>query len=97
MNDDGKIYERVLSEDPRGFQIRLTISEFLEVEYLHIRKYYMDFEGEWLPTKEGISFPVDFDNVKELFIALVQILSLAESKQVLFENFNELLEHLQTR
>lgn len=87
------IYERIIEDGPFN-QIRLVINEFNGVEYLHIRKYYMDFEEEWQPTKEGISFPLDIQNTTELFTALVEILSLAESREVIINHFKELLSDI---
>lgn len=84
------VYERVIIDGEHN-QIKLVVNEFNGVEYLHIRKYYLDFEEEWKPTSEGISFPLDLDNTKELFTALVEILSLAESKEIIIEHFKELL------
>ena len=75
-------------------QVRLTISEWNEVEYLHIRKYYLDFEGEWLPSKDGISMPLTIETSQELFRGLVEILSLAESKSILEEHFKDILDDL---
>ena len=54
----------------------------------------MGFEGEWVPGKEGVAMPLDLSNVKELFIALLEILSLGESKQAIQEHFKELLEDM---
>ena len=34
--------------------IQITISEFNNVKYLNIRKYYKDEGGELKPTKKGI-------------------------------------------
>lgn len=76
-------------------QIRLTVNVFRDIEYLHLRKYYQDFETEeWLPSKEGISFPIDFNNVKELFSGILEILSLAESKKAIEEVFGDTLSYL---
>ena len=36
--------------------------------------------------------PLTLNNSKELFIALIEPLSLAESKAVIIENFKELME-----
>ena len=52
-----------------------------------MRKYYLDFEEEWKPTRDGISMPLDFDNSRNLFVGLVEILSLAESKEIIEEHF----------
>ena len=76
------IYERVINEKD-NIQVRLVINTFRGVEYLSLRKYYLDFEEEWLPSKEGISIPLDLDNTQELFTGLVEILSLAESKSII--------------
>jgi len=89
------IYSRVIFEDDyKQFQIRLTINEFRGVEYLHLRRYYMSFEEEWLPSSEGISIPIDFENCRELLIGMAEIVSLAESREVLEEEFGDLIKEL---
>jgi hypothetical protein len=87
------IYEKVIQETETE-QVRLVINTFRGVEYLSLRKYYLDFSEEWLPSKEGISMPIDFDNSRNLFQGLVEILSLAESKNILEEEFKELLDQI---
>ena len=87
------IYERVINEKDNQ-QIRLVINTFRGIEYLSLRKYYLDFNEEWLPSKEGITMPVDLENVQELFTGLVEILSLAESKSILESEFKEILDEI---
>ena len=87
------IYERVINETDTQ-QIRLVINTFRGVEYLSLRKYYLDFDEEWKPSKEGISMPLDFDNSRNLFEVLVEILSLAESKDIIEEHFSDLIKDL---
>jgi hypothetical protein len=92
LHEAPELYERVIHYDQvKEVQVRLTVSTFRGIEYLSIRKYYMDFEEEWKPSKEGVTMPIDFSNSKELFIGLTEILSLAESKQVLEEHLSDLL------
>ena len=93
MESDEEIYSRIIhaTED---FQVRLTINRFRGIEYMHLRKYYLDFSEEWMPTKDGVAMPLDLNNSKELFIGLVEILSLAESKDVIISNFKELLQDI---
>ena len=86
-------YERVITEGDTE-QLRLVINTFRGVEYLSLRKYYLDFDEEWLPSKEGVTMPIDIENVQELFIGLVEILSLAESKSILEEEFKEILDQI---
>lgn len=89
------IYEHIIFYDEeKQTQIRVVVSTFNGIEYLHIRKYYMDFDEEWKPTRDGINMPLDFHNSRELFRALTEILSLAESKAIIEENFKDLLDSI---
>ena len=88
-------YSRVIHYDEaKEVHVRLTINTFRGVEYLHLRKYYMDFNEEWKPTPDGVAMPLDFSNSRELFSGLVEILSLAESKQLIEEHFSDLIEDI---
>jgi len=88
-------YSRVIHYDEtKEIEVRLTINTFRGIEYIHLRKYYMDFNEEWLPTPEGVAMPLDFNNSRELFAGLIEILSLAESKSVLEEHFLDLIQDL---
>ena len=65
-------YSRVVHYDKvKEVQIRLTINTFRGVEYMHLRKYYMDFDEEWKPTPEGIAMPLDLSNSRELGMRLL--------------------------
>ena len=88
-------YERIIEyNEEKQYQIRLSINEFRGIEYLHIRRYYLDFTEEWKPSSEGISMPLSMTNTRELFEGLVEILSLAESKSILEDHFLETLNLL---
>ena len=90
--DSPNIYERVVHYDPvKESQIRLTLNEFRGVEYMHLRKYYQDFDEQWKPTKDGIAMAIDLSNIKELFTGLVEVLSLAEGRDIILEHFSELM------
>lgn len=91
--DDEEIYSRII-HSTEEFQVRLTINRFRGVEYLHLRKYFLDFSEEWMPSKDGVAMPLELENSKELFIGLIEILSLAESKDVILSNFKELLQDI---
>ena len=85
-----EVYSRIISNGEYS-QIRLTVSEFKEIEYLHLREYYLDFNEEWQPTNKGIHLPLELETSKELFIAISEILSLAENKEVIEEYFSEII------
>jgi TPP-dependent indolepyruvate ferredoxin oxidoreductase alpha subunit len=72
----------------------LVINTFRGVEYISIRKYYLDFDEEFKPSNQGITIPIDMENTRNLFQGLVEILSLAESKAIIEENFKDLLDEI---
>ena len=90
-----EVYEKLISENTDGTeQVKLTIKEFRGVEYMHLRKYYLDFEGDFKPSKDGVSMPLDFENSRALFEGLVEILSLAEAKGILESQFKDILDKI---
>jgi hypothetical protein len=94
-NAEDDIYEKIiLEQENKEIQWRLVVSKFRDVEYLHLRKYYLDFEGTYMPTKEGACIPFELTSLSNLFEALVEILSLAESKGSIEKHFKELLQDL---
>jgi|TARA_Y100000758_G_scaffold222441_1_gene160569 hypothetical protein len=89
------IYEKLIHyNEDKHIKIYLTVSTFRNTEYLHIRKYYQDFDEEWKPSKEGISVPLDFDNSRNLFDGLVEILSISEVKDILETYFKDKLDQI---
>ena len=45
---------------PNGNAVKVTVNEFRDQIYLHIREYTMDGDtGQWYPTKSGYSMPAD--------------------------------------
>tara|TARA_Y100001937_G_C7020286_1_gene285106 strand:+ start:422 stop:724 length:303 start_codon:yes stop_codon:yes gene_type:complete len=90
-----EVYEKIVSENDEGTeQVRLTVNEFRGTEYLHLRKYYLDFEGDFKPSKDGVALRLDFENSKSLFEGLVEILSLAEAKGILESHFKDILDKI---
>ena len=90
------VYEKIIQESSHD-QLRLVVSTFRGVEYLSLRKYYLDFDEEWKPSNQGITIPIDMENTRNLFQGLVEILSLAESKAIIEENFRDLLDEIYVR
>ena len=98
LHNAPEVYERIIHYDTeKEVQVRLTINNFRGVEYLHLRKYYLDFTEEWKPSTEGIAKPLDFNNSRELFSGLVEILSLAESKDIIEEHFSDMIKDVYTK
>ena len=95
LHEAPPVYEKIVHyNEDKEIQVRLTVNTFRGIEYLHLRKYYLAFSEEWLPSPEGIAMELDFDNSRELFAGLVEILSLAESKEILEEHFKDFLDQI---
>jgi len=95
LHEAPEAYSRVIHYDTvKEQQVRLTVNTFRGIEYLHLRKYYLDFDEEWKPTPEGIAMPLSLSNSREMFSGLIEILSLAESKAVIEEHFIDLIQDL---
>jgi|TARA_B110000263_G_scaffold246320_1_gene257218 hypothetical protein len=95
LHDTPEEYTKIISYDPdKEEQIRLSVNTFRNIEYLSIRKYYLDFNEEWQPSNMGVSFPLTIENSREIFIGLTEILSLAESKEVIEKHFKDLINDI---
>ena len=95
LHESPEEYTKIISDNPdKGEQIRLVVNTFRDIEYLSIRKYYLDFNEEWQPSNIGITIPLTIENSKELFIGLTEILSLAESKEVIEKHFKDLINDI---
>jgi hypothetical protein len=95
IHDAPEAYEKLISQSADGTQqVKLTINEFRGTEYLHLRKYYLDFDGDFKPSKDGVAMALDFQNSKALFEGLVEILSLAEVKDTLETHFKDILDEI---
>jgi hypothetical protein len=95
LHEAPALYEKLIHyNEAKHEKVYLSINTFRDVEYLSIRKYYLDFDEEWKPTKDGVSMVLDFENSKALFDGLVEILSLSEVKGILQTHFKETLDDI---
>lgn len=89
MTED--LFSRTIYYNPeKEIQVRVTINEFRNVQYFHIRRYFLDFEGEWVPTKDGISMPLEISSTLALFLAVSELISEAE-KGLIDEALNDII------
>ena len=95
LHEAPAVYEKVIHyNEDKELQVRLTINTFRGIEYLHVRKYYLDFTEEWKPSPEGVAMELDFNNSRELFSGALEILSLAESKEIIEEHFKDYIDEI---
>lgn len=95
MNESTEFSRTIYFDEVKNTQIRITINEFRGSQYVHIRKYFQDFYGEWVPTKDGISFPLTIAATLSLFLALSEIMSNAE-KDLIDDAFKGIIEYYNT-
>lgn len=89
------LYEKLIYENTdKGYQYRLVVSEFREVEYLHLRKYFQTYEGDFVPSKEGATIPVTIQNIFALLDALVELTATEESVDVITKYFSDKISSL---
>lgn len=51
---------------PSGEEVRITESVFKEKEYISFRTYWQNNEGEYAPTKKGVTIPKEeLNNIKD--------------------------------
>jgi len=95
MDDSAILYEKVISENlEKGFQVRLVVNIFRDIEYIHVRKYFLSFDGDWVPSKEGISIPLTIQNSYALLEGFAEICSGIEEVECLSEHFKGLIKNL---
>ena len=56
--------------------VRVALTEFRKRQYIEVRTYYMADDGEWKPTRKGITLNPDL--MKEVHQALGQALKELE-------------------
>ena len=54
-----------------GEEIRATVSEYRGEEYLSLRVYFRSQDGQWLPTRKGITLASS--RLDELEIAITKL------------------------
>ena len=91
LGDSGDIViDELICEIPaKDTQYRLTVNTFLGIDYFHVRKYYLGFEGDYLPTKEGACFPATIESTSSLFNALCKILTTSEVLEMVMGHTND--------
>ena len=82
--DDNIHYNRLIEENmEKGFQVRLVINEFRDVQYIQLRKYFLSYEGDWVPSREGISIPASIENIYGILDGMLDICAKAEGEDII--------------
>lgn len=96
MDDESHEYivEKILyTNEEQAYQYRLTVSEFRGVVYLNIRKFFLSFEEEYIPSREGATFPLTVPSLTNLLEGLMEIATKADKDEALTKYFSSLGEN----
>ena len=92
---DAILYEKLIYENvDKFYQLKLTISDFRDKQYVNIRKYFLSYEGEYIPSKEGISMEASITNVHSLLEGLIELCSKEEARDLMTKYFGERISDL---
>ena len=93
--DENILYSKTIEENmDKGFQVRLAVNDFRETTYIQLRKFFLSYEGEWVPSREGVSIPASTENIYALLDGLFEICSVAEGREII-EHYSEKLKNEQ--
>jgi hypothetical protein len=94
MSDEPELYEKLIYQnEDKFYQLRLVVNEFRNKQYVHVRKYFQTYEGEYQASKEGISMEASMGNILSLLDGLLEIVSKEEGIAAITEHFgNKILE-----
>lgn len=81
---DNLHYEKTIYENIEKFyQLKLTVSEFRDKYYVNIRKYFQSYEGDFVPSREGVSMEASMENIYALLDGLFDIVSQGEASEII--------------
>jgi Transcriptional Coactivator p15 (PC4) len=91
--DDNIHYNKLIEENmDKGFQVRLVINEFRDTQYIQLRKYFLSYEGIFVPSREGVSVPASIENIYALLDGLLDICSRAEGEEVIKKYYTKFFD-----
>lgn len=91
--DSNILYERLIEENmDKGFQIKLVINDFKDVTYIQLRKFFLSYEGIFVPSREGVSIPAGTENIYALLDGLLDICSRAEGEEIIKKYYDKFFD-----
>ena len=83
-------YEKLIYENlDKFYQLKLTVSEFRDKHYINVRKYFQSYEGDFIPSKEGVSMEASINNIASLLEGLLEIVSNEEGHTLIKKLYKE--------
>lgn len=96
MSEEPELYEKLIYDNQDKFyQLRLVVNEFRGKQYVHIRKYFQTYEGDYQASREGISMEASISNILSLLDGLMEIVSKEEASEIINKHFSDKILELQ--
>jgi hypothetical protein len=93
-----ELYEKLIYQnDDKFYQLRLVVNEFRGKQYVHIRKYFMTYEGDYQASREGVSMEASMNNIFSLLDGLMEICSKEESRELISNYFGNKITDLKSQ
>lgn len=90
MSDNLHYEKTIYHNEEKFYQLKLTISEFRDKYYINIRKYFQSYEGDFVPSKEGVSMEASMENIYALLDGLFDIVSKGEAEEIVKRYANKI-------
>lgn len=95
MSEGPTLYEKLVYDNQDKFyQLRLVANEFKGKQYVHIRKYFQTYEGDYQASREGVSMEASLGNIFSLLDGLLELVSKEEATELVSKYFKD--KHEQT-
>lgn len=95
MTEEPVLYEKLIySNEDKFYQLRLTCTEFRDKYYVNVRKYFQTYEGDFQPSREGVSMEASISNILALLDGLIELVSKEEAAETILKHFGSKLSEL---
>jgi hypothetical protein len=93
MSEGPVLYEKLIYDNQDKFyQLRLVANEFKGRQYVHIRKYFQTYEGDYQASREGVSMEASISNILSLLDGLLELVSKEEATELVNKYFSDRLK-----
>jgi hypothetical protein len=89
--DENIQYSKIIDENmEKGFQIRLAVNDFRDVTYIQLRKFFLSYEGDWIPSREGVSVPASMENIMAIIDGMLDICAKNEGEDIIQHYYDKI-------
>jgi len=83
-----KIEKLIFSKEIDDQLLKIEVTKFKDIDYIHFRWWYKTFDEEYLPSDKGISIPMNLESIKVIMQELSTLMSIKDIENLLHERKN---------